>query len=165
LSLGYTVRLTIGTCSLRLGVMFRLGSLLSVVLLWTATPACSSSGGKKPADAGNQDGFTVDYAFGDLPPGCPPTTGNNKHVGDRCTKGGHECPGSLICACSEYNGVIPPVGTPCFCTIAIIGAVCSDPVAIPPGTCGQGATCCSYLQLGSLCVPDVCLDGAACPVF
>lgn len=159
------MNLTIENSAFRFKILFRVGLLLSALTLWAATAACSSSGGKRPADAGNQDGFTVDYVFGDLPPGCPPATGNDKHVGDHCTKGGKECPGNLICACSEYNGVIPPAGTPCFCTLAIIGKVCSDTVAIPPGTCGQGATCCSYMQLGSMCVPNACLEGTTCPVF
>ena len=139
--------------------------LLAALALSATTAACSSSGGKRPLDAAVQDGVTIDYSFGDLPPGCPPGVGNDRHVGDVCTKGGGTpCAQGLICACDSFNGIIPPADTPCFCTIPILGRVCSDP-SIPTGYCGQGATCCSYMTLGSICVPDACLQGQQCPVF
>jgi hypothetical protein len=31
--------------------------------------------------------------------------------------------------------------------------------------CGQGATCCGYMDQGSLCVPNACLDSMTCPAF
>ncbi|MEO5767024.1 MAG: hypothetical protein ABIS92_01610 [Polyangia bacterium] len=126
--------------------------------------ACSSSGGRIPADADTQDSFSIDYQFGDLPPGCPPAAGNDKRVGTPCSRTASktQCGGGLICACQDFNGFVPPDDTPCFCTIPILGKVCGD---VPPGYCGQAASCCSYMNVGSICVPDSCLPEMQCPVF
>ena len=144
--------------------MVRVAFVAAALGIWAAASACSSSGGRKPADAGTQDSFSIDYSFGDLPPGCPPAAGNDKKVGNPCSKTGSQdqCGGNLICSCKEFFNFVPPDDTPCFCTIPILGKVCAD---VPPGTCGQGATCCSYMTTGSLCVPDACLAEMACPVF
>lgn len=107
-----------------------------------------------------------DFGFGDLPPGCPPTAGNEKHVGDPCTKGARNCAPGLLCACDEFNGLVPPADTPCFCTLLIPpapGRTCADPALA--GYCGQGATCCGYMDIAAICVPDVCLNAMMCPTF
>lgn len=154
----FTAKGAVGSCR-RFAL---LGAALGAVAMLAA--GCSSSGGKRPVgDGGVLDGFAIDYRFGDLPQGCPPATGNNKHVGDDCSNG-KACVQGLICACETFNGFIPPEDTPCFCTIPIVGRTCSDPT-VPADTCGQGATCCSYLNLGSICVPDVCLETMTCPTF
>jgi hypothetical protein len=126
---------------------------------WAVVSACSSSGGKRPVDADTQDAFAIDYHFGDLPPGCPPAAGNERKVGTPCSKTADkgQCGGGMICACQPYFGVVPPDDTPCFCTIPF----CAN----SPGFCGQGATCCSYMSSGSICVPDACLPQMQCPVF
>jgi hypothetical protein len=120
---------------------------------------CSAGGGGKLQDAGT--GFTIDYRFSDLPPGCPPVTGNDKGIGAPCTHGGGQCKSGHICACDTTAGVTPPQGTPCFCTILVLQS-CDT---IPAGTCGQNAMCCSYMQQAALCVPDACLQSATCPAF
>jgi hypothetical protein len=145
-------------------VLVRLGSLLLALGAWAVVAACSSSGGRTPPDASGQDSFSLDFKFGDVPVGCPPGVGNDKNVGSFCSKGGGQCGAGLICACDSFNGLIPPEDTPCFCTIPILGRACNDPM-VPAGLCGQSATCCSYMQLGSICVPDICLGSMTCPVF
>jgi len=111
--------------------------------------------------------FSIDYVFGDLPPGCPPGAGNDKGVGATCTTGGHQCPSSQICTCDMTLGVTPPQGTPCFCTIPIFSADSSKQPCdtIAPGFCGQNATCCAYMSVAAICVPTACLEGSTCPVF
>ena len=136
------------------------GEIASVVIaVMTLLTACSAGGGGKLQDAAAD--FTIDYRFSDLPPGCPPAVANDKGVGAPCTRGGGQCKGSQICTCDTTLGVTPPPGTPCFCTIAILQSCTS----VPSGTCGQQATCCSYMQQAAICVPDVCLQSAMCPVF
>ncbi|MBC8133443.1 MAG: hypothetical protein H7X95_10725, partial [Deltaproteobacteria bacterium] len=111
------------------------------------------------------DGFSLDYRFGDLPPNCPSGVGNDKRIGAACTNGGEECGPGMLCACQAYNGITPPVDTPCFCTVLIPGPCTGGTNPPPAGFCGQGATCCSYMQLASICVPDVCLFSMMCPVI
>ena len=134
---------------------------IAVSIIIVLLTACSAGGGGKLQDAAAVDGFTIDYRFGDLPPGCPPATANDKGIGAPCTRGGGQCPSSLNCTCDNFAGVTPPEGTPCFCTIPILQR-CES---IPAGTCGQKATCCSYMQQFAICVPDICLESAMCPVF
>lgn len=142
----------------------RIGLLAAALGAWAIVAACSSSGGKRTGDAAApQDGFALDFRFGDLPPGCPPTAGNEKGVGAPCTKGARSCPTNMICACDEFNGLVPPEDTPCFCTLPILGRVCSDPALA--GYCGQGASCCGYMTFGAICVPDICLDAMMCPAL
>jgi hypothetical protein len=144
----------------------RLACLVLGLGAWAAVAACSSGGGKRPAtDGAVQDGFALDFRFGDVPAGCPPGVGNDKGVGASCSKtGSADCSGGLICACRTFLGFVPPPDTPCFCTVPILGRACDDP-AVPAGICGQNATCCSYMQLGSICVPNVCLGSAMCPTL
>lgn len=131
--------------------------LLGVGMIVLST--CSAGGGGRLQDAAAD--FVIDYRFSDLPPGCPPNASNDKGIGGSCTRGGGQCSGNKICTCDTTLGVTPPPGTPCFCTIAILQSCAS----LPAGTCGQNATCCSYQNQAAICVPDVCLDSAACPVF
>ena len=126
--------------------------------------ACSSNSNNKPLDSG-LDVPTFDFKFGDLPPGCPPMAGNDKNIGATCTKGGNECKGlNLTCTCDGALGIQPPEGTPCFCT-SLMFATCDAATTADPNVCGQNATCCGYMNSGSICVPNVCLDGQTCPMF
>lgn len=127
---------------------------------------CSSGGGGALQDASAD--FAIDYQFGDLPPGCPPTTGNDKGIGKVCSKGGHQCSGTQICTCDTNFGVTPPVNSPCFCTAWFLnqaGAQSPTCDSVPAGSCGQGATCCGYMNVAAICVPNICLDAMTCPVF
>lgn len=137
----------------------RTAVLCLFVLGVVAVSACSAGGGGKLRDAAMD--FTIDYRFGDLPPGCPPGVSNDKGIGAACTRGGGQCTSNKICTCDTTLGVTPPPGTPCFCTIAILQSCAS----LPAGTCGQNASCCSYRDQAAICVPDACLDSATCPVF
>jgi hypothetical protein len=147
----------------RVRLVLMAAGLVMAVGAWASVAACSSGGGKTKPDAAG-DGISFDWRFGDLPPGCPPAAGNEKNVGKICSHGGKECPSGLICACESYAGITPPEDTPCVCTIPILGRTCDDPM-IPAGYCGTGATCCGYQNIGSLCVPDVCLPAGMCPMF
>jgi hypothetical protein len=152
------------THSRRIGYsLLTLAGLLLAVGAWAAAAACSSGGGGKlKPDTAVGDGISFDWSFGDLPPGCPPAAGNEKNVGKPCSVGGKECPGGMICACEEFAGITPPAGTPCFCTVAILGKQCSD-ATVPPDYCGTGASCCGYMNQGFICVPDACLTSMMCP--
>ena len=140
-------------------------SLLVLLCVGFAAPlgACSSSSSN--VDAAVLD-LSIDFSFGDLPPGCPPAAANEKGVGAVCTKGGGECPSPLICACDTTLGIVPPDNTPCVCTRFISfqkGQTCAN---LPdPNYCGQGAICCSYMNALALCVPTVCLENATCPIL
>jgi hypothetical protein len=137
-----------------------LSALVSGLMsLVTGLGGCSSGGGAS-SDAGI-DYLTFDVPFGDLPPGCPPTAANDQGVGKACTNGGNECTGGLLCACQPYLNIEPPAGTPCVCT-KLIRSGCDS---VPLDYCGQGATCCSYMNTLSICVPLVCLEDATCPTF
>jgi hypothetical protein len=133
----------------------------SLVALILGAAACSAGGGKK-IDSGTAD-VVLDFLFGDLPPGCPPGAGNDKNVGGFCTRQGGQC-GSMYCTCDDLVGVQPPVDTPCFCTLVRF-ATCENLATSEPGFCGQNATCCGYMNQGSLCVPNACLAEMMCPVF
>jgi hypothetical protein len=136
-------------------------------LVLLALGACSSgsSGG------GQHDAAVYDLAL-DLPPGCPPTTGNEKGVGLPCTKGGGECtkpgtPPNLLCTCDEAYG-LQLNGVPCVCTL--VGLNLSTAITDPCGAqtsppCGPNATCCNYMAEGYFCSPNVCLPGGACIDF
>lgn len=119
---------------------------------------CSSGGGARDAAA---DYLTFDVPFGDLPPGCPPAAANEQGIGTACTKGGNECKDGLLCACEAHANILPPDGTPCVCTKLIFSG-CDT---VPVDYCGQGATCCSYMNALSICVPLVCLENATCPML
>jgi hypothetical protein len=136
--------------------------------LLVAAAACSygSSNGGGPHDAA-----VFDLSL-DLPPGCPPTTGNEKGIGIPCTMGGHECtkagvPGGLICTCDQAFG-LQLNGVPCVCTLAgaNLSTTVTDPCSAQSSTlCGSNATCCNYTTLGYYCSPNVCLPGGACIDF
>ena len=144
-------------------LVVRLGLIALSLVAWLAVAACSSGGGGKLSDAA-VDGFTIDYMFGELPQGCPPTAPNDKGIGAPCTKTGvNECGGGLICTCQTTLGITPPPDTPCFCSQLFLRD-CSDPM-VPPDTCGQNARCCSYMGQASLCVPNICLPEMMCPAF
>jgi len=136
-----------------------LGLMPALLLLVAGATGCSSGGGSK-SDAG-VDYLTFDVPFGDLPPGCPPAAANDQGIGSACTKGGNECKNGLLCACEAHANIQPPEGTPCVCTKLILSGCDSVPVDY----CGQGATCCSYMNALSICVPLVCLENAACPML
>jgi hypothetical protein len=133
----------------------------AVALLALAIAGCSSSGGTGTQTDAAVDYITFDVPFGDLPPGCPPAMPNEKGIGTPCTKGGNECKGGLLCACEPHANIQPPAGTPCVCTQLIFSGC--DTVSV--GYCGQGATCCSYMNAVSICVPLVCLENATCPML
>lgn len=132
---------------------------LLVLLLTPAMTACAAGGGGT-TDAGH-DYLTFDVSFGDLPPGCPPAAANDKGIGKPCTVGGSECKNGLLCACEPHLGIQPPDGTPCVCT-QLIQSGCD---AVPIDYCGQDATCCSYMNTLSICVPLACLQDATCPAI
>lgn len=128
---------------------------------WLTVTACSSGGGGKLQDGGSQDILVLDFAFGELPPGCPPGVANDKGVGSPCTEKGNQCGGGLVCTCDAIFSVKGPPGTPCFCSLPSL-MPCTN---IPASFCGQNASCCDYLGMASLCVPNVCLIGSVCPSF
>jgi hypothetical protein len=145
-----------------------LGGLLAAAL---ALGGCHSGGTvTRPTDA-----HVYDLAL-DLPPGCPPASGNANGVGIVCTKGGNECkqpgvPSGLLCTCDQAFG-LQLNGVPCICTIAGINTSASvtDPCSAaangkPADFCGADATCCPYLTVGYYCSPNVCLPGGSCIVF
>jgi hypothetical protein len=137
------------------------------LLALLALGACSSGS----SSGGQHDAAVYDLAL-DLPPGCPPTTGNEKGVGLPCTKGGGECtkpgvPGGLLCTCDPTFG-LQLNGVPCVCTLAgaNLSTAVTDPCGAKPATlCGSNATCCNYMAEGYFCSPDVCLPGGACIDF
>jgi len=126
-----------------------------------AITVCSSSSGRGSRSDAGGDYLTFDVPFGDLPPGCPPPAANDQGIGSACTNGGNECKNGLLCACEPHANILPPEGTPCVCTKLIFSG-CD---AVPVDYCGQGATCCSYMNALSICVPLVCLENATCPMF
>ena len=142
------------------------GMLVGILVGLLTGFGCSSGGGGRLQDAAAD--FAIDYRFGDLPPGCPPAAANDKGVGKSCSKGGHQCSGTQICTCDTTFGVTPPANTPCFCTSWFLnqagsqGQACD---AVPAGACGQSATCCGYMNVAAICVPEACLEASACPVF
>jgi hypothetical protein len=145
----------------------RFFSFWSCGLALAVTVAACSSGSSSPA----HDAAVYDLAL-DLPPGCPPASGNEKGVGIPCTKGGGECtkagvPPNLLCTCDEAYG-LQLNGVPCLCTL--VGINFSTAVTDPCGAqtsppCGSNATCCNYMSQGYFCSPDVCLPGGACIDF
>jgi hypothetical protein len=148
--------------------LWPLGGLLVAAL---AFGGCHSGG----TVTGPKDAQVYDLAL-DLPPGCPPASGNEKGVGIICTKGGGECtkpgvPGGLLCTCDPAFG-LQLNGVPCVCTIAgpNLSATVSDPCSAaangkPAGFCGTDATCCPYMTVGYYCSPNICLPGGSCINF
>ncbi len=121
--------------------------------------ACGGGSSSTPHDAATD---VMAFTLPDLPPGCPPTTGNDIGIGTPCTATGNECSGSLQCSCKSWFGYTMPASMPCFCTSVSFSTTC------PP--CGSNASCCSY-QIpinGSTvpiaaCFPSVCLANNQCP--
>ena len=122
-------------------------------------PGGSSSSGRDGAAADTQ----ITVSLPDLPPGCPPSAGNDIGVGKPCTATGTECTGSLQCSCKNWFGYTMPAGMPCFCTNVTTGTKCLS--------CGSSATCCTYdipLTIPvtvSACFPAVCAPGGQCPAI
>ncbi len=129
-----------------------------------AAGACSSNNGHRP-DA-SRDGLTYDLSL-DLPPGCPPATGNEKGIGAPCTRKGGECASPLVCACDTVGGLTLN-GVPCICTVAMLNPKPSNPNPCSTqssSVCGSDATCCNYQNLAFYCSPNVCLPGGQCIDF
>ena len=108
----------------------------------------------------------------DLPPGCPPSTPNDKGIGIPCTRGGGQCtkagvPKGLLCTCDPLpilNDLLS--GVPCVCTIGAPNLTTNpDPCAANNVSCGSDATCCPYMTTAYYCMPNVCLPGGACIDF
>jgi hypothetical protein len=145
-------------------LLLRLGLLFLSLCAWLTVTACSSGGGGKLQDGGGGGDVLVLDAFGDLPPGCPPGGPNDKGVGLPCTENGNQCAGrGLVCTCDTIFGVKGGAGTPCFCSLASL-MPCTN---FPAGYCGQNSSCCDYMGMASLCVPNACLslNGSMCPIF
>ncbi len=136
--------------------------------LWVAflfVLACNQSDPpKNKADAGSDPGDALSVSLPDLPPGCPPASGNDVGIGKPCTATGNECSGSLQCSCKNWFGFTMPAGMPCFCTSVSFGPACS--------ACGSQATCCTYDNVPlnattmltiSACFPSVCAPNDQCP--
>lgn len=114
-----------------------------------------------PVDAARDGQITVNLP--DVPPGCPPSAGNENGIGAPCTANGGECGGSLTCSCDDRFNYPMPAGMPCFCTNLVFANTCSS--------CGSNASCCVCdLTLTttpitvSACFPSVCLGNGQCPV-
>jgi hypothetical protein len=139
------------------------GLLMLCAVLSLAAGACSSGAGHRPD--GSVDATTYDLSL-DLPAGCPPSQPNDKGVGALCTRGGHECTGSLVCACDTVDGLTLN-GVPCICTMVGLNPKPNNPspcnAAAP--SCGASATCCDYMNIAYYCSPNVCLPGGACINF
>lgn len=125
------------------------------------------SGSSSSRDAG-RDGPVADtqtsISLPEVPPGCPPATGNEIGIGKPCTATGTECTGSLQCSCKSWFGYPMPASMPCFCTNVAFGSTCS--------ACGSNAPCCTYavpLSTGSVtvsaCFPSVCAPNNQCPAI
>jgi hypothetical protein len=139
------------------------GLLMLCAVFLLAVGGCSSGAGRRPD--GSVDATTYDLAL-DLPPGCPPSQANEKGVGAICTRGGHECTGSTICACDTIDGLTLN-GVPCLCTLAGLNSHPDNPSPCATATqsCGTNATCCDYMNVAYYCSPNVCLPGGACIDF
>src|SRR3954452_23808574 len=97
----------------------QLGTLGGLLVAALALGGCHSGG----TVTGPKDAQVYDFAL-DLPPGCPPASGNENGVGIACTKGGGQCTKPLICTCDPDFGV-QLNGVPCVCTIAGINTSAS----------------------------------------
>jgi hypothetical protein len=137
--------------------------LFGIPLLFLAlgAAACSAGGGGK-LDASFD--IALDFLWGDLPEGCPPGVANDKNVGAPCTRNGNQCNDGMYCTCDMLLGVEPPADTPCLCT-QVRFLTCDNLAINEPGFCGQNATCCGYMNTGSLCVPNACLGEMMCPMI
>ena len=125
------------------------------------TIACSSN---RDTSAKHDAGSPSDAQFSlpEIPPGCPPSVGNEVGVGKPCTKTGTECTGTLKCSCQDWFGYAMPASMPCFCTSVTFGNACTS--------CGSGAPCCTYdvpinttTVTISACFPAVCAPNNQCP--
>ncbi len=131
---------------------------------WLGAPVLGGRGGTIP-DAHPIDVFEVSL---DLPPGCPPSVGNEKGVGRPCTRGGNECgngANDLHCTCDMLLGIRLD-GVPCLCTLVRVNnsVDAGDPCTnLPSNYCGTNTRCCSYMSAGAYCVPNICLSGQGCP--
>jgi hypothetical protein len=141
--------------------------LMTSVVVAAETAGCSAGGGGMIPDAHYVDAYEVSL---DLPAGCPPAVGNEKGVGKPCTRGGHECGtgSNLLCTCDDFFSIRLD-GVPCICTLVVLntstaadaGDLCASQ---PTNSCGNTASCCAYMTIGTYCVPNICLPGGECPV-
>jgi hypothetical protein len=125
--------------------------------------SCLNNGGGSTTTPTGSDA-RLSFLVPDVPPGCPPTTGNELGIGGHCTRNGHQCPGGMSCLCDDRLGFAMPDGMPCFCTNPAVGA-CS----FTKPNCGTKAICCEFpvtdTTVVSGCFPSVCLYGNTCPVI
>jgi hypothetical protein len=125
--------------------------------------SCHGSDGGGSLDAPGSDALLT-FMVPEVPPGCPPATGNNIGIGGLCTRNGHECANGLSCLCDDRLGFAMPVGMPCFCTNPAVGAC-----AYTNPSCGTNAACCEFpvtaTTLVSGCFPSVCLFDNKCPII
>lgn len=122
---------------------------------------CGGGSSSTPHDAAVD---VVAFTLPDLPPGCPPKTGNENGIGTPCTATGTECTGTLQCSCKNWFGYAMPASMPCFCTNVSFGAQTSG--------CGSNAAPCTYdIPINgstiaiSACFPSVCLVNNQCPAI
>ena len=133
------------------------------ILISLFTIACNQgSGTSGQHDAAAPGDAQTNISMPEVPPGCPPSSGNDIGIGNPCTKTGSEC-GSLKCSCQDWFGYAMPASMPCFCTSVTFGPTCTS--------CGTNAPCCTYnvpltttsTITVSACFPAVCAPGGQCP--
>lgn len=135
-----------------------------VILASLLAIACNQgSGSSGQHDAASPSDAQSNYSLPEIPPGCPPSTGNENGIGKPCTATGTECTGSLQCSCKSWFGYTMPASMPCFCTLVTFVNDCNS-------SCGSNAACCPYnVPVGgstiaiSACFPAVCAPGGQCP--
>jgi len=135
-----------------------------VILASLLAIACNQGGGSSGQhDAASPSDAQSNYSLPEIPPGCPPSAGNENGIGAPCTKTGNECTGSLKCSCQNWFGYPMPASMPCFCTGVSTGTACAV-------SCGSNASCCTYnvpvsstTITISACFPGVCAPGGQCP--
>jgi len=134
--------------------------LILISLLTIGCGSSGDSGGKH--DAGTPS--DTQFSLPEIPPGCPPSAGNDNGIGKPCTATGTECTGGLQCSCKSWFGYTMPASMPCFCTSVTFGTTCSS--------CGTNAPCCTYdIPINgtpitiSACFPAVCAPNNQCPAL
>jgi hypothetical protein len=139
--------------------------VLPVFLVAFVALGCDPSNPASTKDAGRDlasDAGSV--SFPEIPPGCPPNSGNENGIGKPCTQTGNECGSSLKCSCQDWFGYSMPAGMPCFCTTVSFGPACTN--------CGSNTSCCTYdvpvnqtsLTI-SACFPSACAPNGQCPTI
>ena len=140
--------------------------LLPAILACVFQSACGSSTSTPIGrDASPVADATTSIQLPEVPPGCPPSSGNDIGIGKPCTATGTECTGTLQCSCKSWFGYTMPASMPCFCTNVAAGSSCSN--------CGTNAPCCTYTipltpttsVTVSACFPSVCAPNNQCPAI